>query len=244
MSKPPPASTQPGDQPEIPRSDVARADTQGTEIESLAAEERSSFDAVGAAAELDAALADSRPDPEADTEAGPVPRPARGRPATSDTYVALLEAETEELTRLLAKKDERIQTLESEAERARARIERAAEKETEQRTRALVLGFLDVLDDLDRALLAARQGGGAQPVIEGMELVRKRFLARLGELGVRHVPALGTRFDPNLHEALTVVPTQETEHDGMVVGVMREGYLMGEDTLRPAGVAVAKLAQS
>jgi molecular chaperone GrpE len=240
MSKPPPAPTQPGDPLSIPRSDVARADTQGVEIDALAPEESPSFDAIRAAAELEAALANGRPDPEADTEAAPASR----RAATSDTYVALLEAETEELTRLLAKKDERIQTLESEAERARARIERAAEKETEQRTRALVLGFLDVLDDLDRALLAARQGGGAQPVIEGMELVRKRFLARLGELGVRHVPALGTRFDPNLHEALSVVPTQETEHDGMVVGVMREGYLMGEDTLRPAGVAVAKLAQS
>ena len=106
-----------------------------------------------------------------------------------------------------------------------------------------MLGFLDVLDDLDRALAAARQASVAQPVIEGMELVRKRFLARLGELGVRHVPALGTRFDPSLHEALSVQPTQETEHDGMVVGVMREGYRMGEDTLRPAGVAVAKLSR-
>lgn len=237
MSKPPPVSTQPGDQPPIPRSDVARADTQGIEVEVAAAEEPPWFDAVGAAAELDAALAAGAPGAEIDAEI------ASGRSATNDSYVALLEAETVELTSLVAKKDERIQTLENEADRARARIERAAEKDTEQRTRTLVLGFLDVLDDLDRALAAARQGGAAQAVIEGMELGRKRFLARLGELGVRHAPALGTRFDPGLHEALSVMPTQEPEHDGMVVGVMREGYRMGEDTLRPAGVAVAKLAR-
>lgn len=237
MSKPPPVSTQPGDQPPIPRSDVARADTQGIEVEVAAAEEPPWFDAVGAAAELDAALAAGGPGAEIDAEI------ASGRSATNDSYVALLEAETVELTSLVAKKDERIQTLENEADRARARIERAAEKDTEQRTRTLVLGFLDVLDDLDRALAAARQGGAAQAVIEGMELGRKRFLARLGELGVRHAPALGTRFDPGLHEALSVMPTQEPEHDGMVVGVMREGYRMGEDTLRPAGVAVAKLAR-
>jgi molecular chaperone GrpE len=230
-------STQPGDQPPIPRSDVARADTQGIEVEVAAAEEPPWFDAVGAAAELDAALAAGAPGAEIDAEI------ASGRSATNDSYVALLEAETVELTSLVAKKDERIQTLENEADRARARIERAAEKDTEQRTRTLVLGFLDVLDDLDRALAAARQGGAAQAVIEGMELGRKRFLARLGELGVRHAPALGTRFDPGLHEALSVMPTQEPEHDGMVVGVMREGYRMGEDTLRPAGVAVAKLAR-
>jgi molecular chaperone GrpE len=241
MSKPTPAPTQPGDPPLNLRSDAARADTQGIEIDTLAAEEPPLFDAVGAAAELEAALADDQPGagPGAKTGAGTEPL----RPTTSDSYVALLEAETEELTALVAKKDERIQTLENEAERVRTRIERAAEKETEQRTRTLVLGFLDVLDDLDRALAAARQGSVAQPVIEGMELVRKRFLARFSELGVRHAPALGTRFDPGLHEALSVMPTQETEHDGMVVGVMREGYLMGEDTLRPAGVAVAKLAR-
>lgn len=243
MSKAPSAPTPTGDPPTPPRSDVARADTQGIELETPAAQEPPSFDAVGAAAELEAALgarvstADTVPGTDIDF---PI-----GLPSTSsnDSYVALLEAETEELTALVAKKEERIQTLESEAERARARIERAAAKESEQRTRTLVLGFLDVLDDLDRALAAARQGGVAQAVIEGMELVRKRFLGRLGELGVRHAPALGTRFDPGLHEAMSVVPTQETEHDGMVVGVMREGYLMGEETLRPAGVAVAKLAR-
>jgi molecular chaperone GrpE len=243
MSKPPSAPT-PGDPPPNSRSDVARADTQGIELEIATTGESPAFDAVSAAAELEAALAESRPeaDPEANTEAAPAPS-RRSRPNTSDTYVALLEAETEELTALVARKDERIQTLQNEAERSRARIERAAEKEGEQRTRTLVLGFLDVLDDLDRALTAARQESIAAAVIEGMELVRKRFLARLGEIGVRHVPALGTRFDPSLHEALSVVPTQETEHDGMVVGVMREGYRMGEETLRPAGVAVAKLAQ-
>jgi molecular chaperone GrpE len=232
MSKPPPAPTQPGDQPSTPRSDAARADTQGIEAEP--ADEQPVFDAVGAAAELDAALGESQPSAATDA----------ARPQTSDSYVALLEGETEELTALLAKKDERIRALEGEAERVRERLDRAAEKDLEQRTRTLVLGFLDVLDDLDRALAATRQDHGAAAVLEGVELVRRRFLARLGELGVRHFPALGTRFDPSLHEAMSVMSTQEPEHDGMVVGVMREGYLMGEETLRPAGVAVAKLTRS
>lgn len=227
------APTEPaGDPP--PRSDVSRADTQGIDVDAVTSEQPAldAFDALGAAAELEAALA------------GPAaaPAPEVGRPPSNDSYVALLEAETEELTALVASKDERIQTLENEAERVRERIERAAEKELEQRTRKVVLGFLDVLDDLDRALAAARQDTNMAAVLEGVELVRKRFLGKLGELGVRHVPALGTRFDPALHEAMSVVSTQEPEHDGMVVGVMREGYLMGEELLRPAGVAVAKRA--
>lgn len=232
MSKPssaPPPVSSPPDDPTPPR-DVARADTQGFEPEAPA--QPPGFDAVEAAAELEAALA------------GEPARDEPDRPPTSDSYVALLEAETEELIALVAKKDERIQALESEAERARERIERAAEKELDERARALVLGLLDVLDDLDRALAATRQAGVDAAVLEGIELVRKRFLARLGALGVRHVPALGTRFDPTLHEAVSVIPTQEPEHDGMVMGVMREGYVMGEHTLRAAGVAVGKLARS
>jgi molecular chaperone GrpE len=235
MSKPPrepePADAPADEQAANPR-DVGRADTQGLELDDVAPGQAPGFDAIAAVAELDAALTGEHA--MADTDPG--------LSGTSDSYVALLEAETEELTALVAKKDERIAALEDEAERAKARIERAAEKELAQRTRTLVLGFIDVLDDLDRALTATHQG--SDPAVrEGMELVRKRFLAKLAELDVRPAPALGTRFDPNLHEAMSVVPAQDPEHDGMIMSVMREGYVMGEDILRPAGVVVAKLAQ-
>jgi molecular chaperone GrpE len=55
------------------------------------------------------------------------------------------------------------------------------------------------------------------------------------------VPALGERFDPERHEAMTLVPVSDPAQDGRVVGVMREAYSIGEDMLRPAGVAVGKL---
>ena len=184
------------------------------------------FDAVGAAAELDAALAE-------DTDHG------ENSIGSSENYIALLEAETDELNALVAKKTERIAELEAEAERAKARIERAAQKDAEQHTRKIVLGFIDVLDDLDRAIAAAGQAAPGTVVLEGMELVRKRFLARLAELDVHHVQALNTPFDPNRHEAMSVVATTDPAQDGHVLGVMREGYRVGDDTLRPAGVAVA-----
>jgi molecular chaperone GrpE len=185
------------------------------------------FDALGAAAELDAALAE-------DTDHGD------NSIGSSESYIALLEAEADELNTLVAKKNERIAELEAEAERARARIERAAQKDTEQHTRKIVLGFIDVLDDLDRAVAAAGQAVPGSAVLEGVELVRKRFLARLAELDVHHVPALNAPFDPNQHEAMSVVTTTDPAQDGLVIGVMREGYRIGNDTLRPAGVAVGK----
>jgi molecular chaperone GrpE len=59
---------------------------------------------------------------------------------------------------------------------------------------------------------------------------------------VTHAPALGEAFDPNLHEAIALVPIGDPVQDGKVIDVMREGYLIGEHTLRPAGVAVGKRA--
>jgi molecular chaperone GrpE len=66
------------------------------------------------------------------------------------------------------------------------------------------------------------------------------MLTRLGQFGVTHAPALGEVFDPNRHDAIAVVPVADPAQAGRVIDVMREGYLIGDDTLRPASVAVGK----
>jgi molecular chaperone GrpE len=192
------------------------------------------FDAVAAARELDDFL--SEPD------AGGAPAGAR-----NDAYVASLEADIEELNKLLAQKDVQLQRANERAERANAEIEeagkrlaKASAKELEHRTRKLLEGFLPVLDDLDRAIAAARQHVESADVVAGLELVRRSLLAQLGQLGVTHAPARGEVFDPQRHEAMALVPVTDALQDGRVIDVMREGYLIGDDTLRPAGVAVGK----
>ncbi|HEU5058880.1 MAG TPA: nucleotide exchange factor GrpE, partial [Kofleriaceae bacterium] len=115
-------------------------------------------------------------------------------------------------------------------------------RELEQRTRALLAGFLNVVDDLDRAIEATRALPHAPEVLSGIELVRRGLLAHLGQHGVAHVPALGEAFDAGRHEAMALVPVSDPAQDGRVVRVLREGYSIGEDTLRAAGVAVGKLA--
>ena len=59
-------------------------------------------------------------------------------------------------------------------------------------------------------------------------------------LGVTRIEASGQLFDPQLHEAVTTVPTSSPEQDGVVVGIVRHGYRVGADVLRPVTVAVAK----
>lgn len=187
------------------------------------------FDAVAAAKELDEMLASSS--------------------TKDDTYTASLEAEVEELNALLAKKDaelakagERADHAYAEIEAAGKRLAAASAKELEQRTRNLLESFLPVIDDLDRAIAAAKPKPDAADVVEGLGLVRRGVLTRLGQFGVVHAPALGETFDPLRHEAMAMVPVSDPAQDGRVIDVMREGYLIGDDTLRPAGVAVGKRA--
>lgn len=199
--------------------------------------DESDFDAVAAAKELDDLLGEAS----STATAG----------ANDDSYTAGLEAEIEELNALLAKKDAELVRANARAEQAHDEIEAAGKrlasasaKELEQRTRKLLESFLPVVDDLDRAVAAAKAHVESTDVVEGLSLVRRSLLNRLGQLGVSHAPALGEKFDPQRHDALAIVPVTDREQDGRVIDVMREGYLIGEDTLRPAGVAVGKLANN
>lgn len=147
-----------------------------------------------------------------------------------EAEIADLKAQLEEANARAAK----------EIEAATKRIEAASAKELKQRTRKLLEGFLDVVDDLDRGIAAAKQQAESADVVAGLELIRRSMLTRLGQFGVTHAPALGQPFDPNRHDAIAVVPVSDPTQDGRVIDVMREGYLIGDETLRPAGVAVGK----
>lgn len=199
------------------------------------------FDALAAAAELDASLGEE----EREREAAPDRGAERG--GGERDYVAMLEQEVESLNALVEKKDAEVERLREqiddsleEVSRSRDRLGREARREAEERVQKVLTGFLEVLDDLDRALAAAREGGGRESVLEGVELVRSKFLSALAEQGVRHRPALGEPFDPEHHDAISTQAVEDPSQAGKVVGVVQEGYDIGDRTLRPARVVVGK----
>ena len=96
------------------------------------------------------------------------------------------------------------------------------------------------MDNLDRAIESARQATSPEALLQGVELVRRQFLSKLEGLGVKRIETAGASFDPLVHEAVTTVPAASPDQDGRVVGVVRHGYTIGDDVLRPASVAVAK----
>jgi len=161
------------------------------------------------------------------------------------TYVEELERRAEgaekQAQELLAKYRQASQ----EFEDARARMRKELAKDAERNRRDVLVSLLEVVDNLDRAIDAAKKAGtsAADPLLQGVEMVQQQFLTKLDGFGVKRIDALGAAFDPLLHEAVTSVPAADDASDGRVLGVITHGYRIGDEILRPALVAVGKAAQ-
>jgi molecular chaperone GrpE len=159
----------------------------------------------------------------------------------------------EELERRLADSTTQVQQVLTDHRRAledfeqmRARLRRDTGREIERARRTLLADLLEVVDNLDRAVKASRDPStvaapdGPERVARGIELVRDQFLGKLETSGVTRVPADGCPFDARTHEAISTAPVDDPAQDAVVIAVVKEGYAIGEDVLRPASVVVGK----
>ena len=165
--------------------------------------------------------------------------PADDRPGMdADAPPAATTDEVEELRRQLAEKSDRLLRALAEADNIRRRAQRDREEAVRYAAEGLARDLIPILDNLDRALEAARAGGDAAGIVDGVELVRREFLKVLERHGVTRYGALGQRFDPNQHEAVARVVSVDNEPD-TVVGEIAPGYSLRGRVIRPAQVAVA-----
>jgi molecular chaperone GrpE len=126
----------------------------------------------------------------------------------------------------------------AEFENYRKRIERERRDQAELARVELVAELLPLLDDLERAL-EAEAPPGAEPYRRGVELIHRRLVELLRKRGVTPIEAIGTRFDPRVHEA--VAYEESPGHgEGEVIGELRRGYKLGDRLLRAAMVRVAR----
>jgi molecular chaperone GrpE len=103
----------------------------------------------------------------------------------------------------------------------------------------VVRRFLEVLDDLERALKNRPEEGEGAVWSEGIELIYRKLLNMLESEGVKPMEIENDFFDPNLHEAVASEENSEFE-SGQIIDVIRQGYVLGERVLRPAMVRVAR----
>lgn len=128
--------------------------------------------------------------------------------------------------------------LQAEMENYRRRQQRLAQDQVEAERERLLKAFLEVVDDLERALAApSRDGGGVR---EGVQLTHRAALQRLKKEDVERIEARGRRFDPAWHDAVSTVPGRQVgAAPETVVQVLEPGYRRGDRLLRPARVIVA-----
>jgi molecular chaperone GrpE len=155
------------------------------------------------------------------------------------TYVEELERQVAEKDRQAQEYIAKYRQAAAEFDEARLRLRREISKDIERSRRDVLAELLEVLDNLDRAIDAARASSSSDALLQGVEMVQRQFLAKLEGFGVSRIDAADRPFDPNVHEAITRVPASSPDQDGLVVGVIRQGYRIGNDVLRPAAVAVA-----
>ncbi|CUU36495.1 MAG: nucleotide exchange factor GrpE [Armatimonadetes bacterium] len=103
----------------------------------------------------------------------------------------------------------------------------------------LLEDLLPILDNFERALQAAEATRELEPLLEGVKMTDRQIKALLARFDIHPIEAVGKPFDPNLHEAIQRVESEEYE-DGTIIDEVERGYRMGERVIRPSKVIVAR----
>lgn len=156
---------------------------------------------------------------------------------SADAEAERLRAEAGQLQDKLLRQAAEYQNYRRRSENDRAEAVRRGRQE-------VLLPVLDVYDDLRRSLEAARQSAGEETegavgaLVEGVELVHRKFQDVLGRVGVEPIEAVGRPFDEEEHEAVMQQPAEDAE-PGTVLAEVQPGYRLGDRVLRHARVIVA-----
>ncbi|PYS46256.1 MAG: nucleotide exchange factor GrpE [Acidobacteria bacterium] len=164
-------------------------------------------------------------------------------PSLKPTYVEQLEARTLEAERKVADVQSRFEqlraTLQRETDETRQRLNRAADERAKRERTEFVTALLPVVDNLQRAISAADEGGSFESVLNGVRGTLSSFENTLAAAGVEPIESVGAQFDPELHEAVDTIEV-EPERDGLVTVEYSRGYKIGDRLLRPARVQVGR----
>jgi len=154
-----------------------------------------------------------------------------------DEKIANLEAQ---LVEAQNRERDGVLRIKAEMENLRRRTELDVEKAHKFALEKFVNELLPVIDSLDRALeVADKANPDNAAMIEGIELTLKSMLDVVGKFGVEVIADTNVPLDPNVHQAIAMVESEEIEA-GKVLGVMQKGYTLNGRTIRAAMVTVAK----
>lgn len=156
-------------------------------------------------------------------------------------------AEIESLKDLLQKKSEEVEKekkeylfLMAEFDNFRKRTVRERADLIKSASEKVLAGLLPIVDDFERGLDATRDAENAEAVREGMQLIYNKLIKYLADNGVKAIESTGADFDTELHEAVAMVPADDTTPKGKVKDTVSKGYTLNDKVLRHAKVVVAQ----
>jgi molecular chaperone GrpE len=160
-------------------------------------------------------------------------------PSQPRDSVAELQAQLDALSAERASLYDQLLRRQAEFENYRKRIERERTQIYQRGREDVLLQFLPVVDNFERALSSLETSeGDAEALRHGVELIHKQFKDALSKFGLEPVEAVGQVFDPHLHEAVTTEATDKHK-ENTVIEEFQRGYKIGDKLLRPAKVKVA-----
>jgi molecular chaperone GrpE len=169
-----------------------------------------------------------------------------GKPVEEEDVVALrveLESVKSELKKAKESSESslnKIKYLMADFDNYRKQMEKQVASKAESIKAELLLKFLNIRDDYLRALSVARQSKSEQiVVIEGLEGILKNIDSLLASEGVREIEAIGTPFDPNVHDAIAYSARDDLA-ENTVTAEIRKGYMLNDRVLRPSLVEISK----
>lgn len=174
----------------------------------------------------------SSPDPTAP------PAAAEGEPVGGEGGVEALERRARLAEDRLAAVLAGYRQIKADNAAHRERVGRTLEQQFQRRRERLLVKFIEILDNLDRALEAAERTTAAEPLLEGLILVRCQLLRVLSDEGLERIPTLGLPFDPQVAEAVGTRPVTDPDHHHLVVREELRGYRLKGRVVRASRVHV------
>jgi len=126
----------------------------------------------------------------------------------------------------------------AEFENFKKRVQKESIESRKYANEELLKAMLPVIDNLERALEHGDNDAEDDPMVEGIRMVQKQFLETLTKFGVSQVEAMGEPFDPNFHEAMMQIATDDCPPNTVVTEIAK-GYLFNDRLIRPAMVGVS-----
>jgi molecular chaperone GrpE len=152
----------------------------------------------------------------------------------------ILQAKVAELEAANAELKDQMLRRQAELENYRKRLIRDKEEAVQFANESLIRDILGFLDNMERALTAAKNGGDVNALIEGFEMTQNQLLSTLDKnWGLKAIESVGQEFDPSLHEACMMTVDENLDKE-TVLEEFQKGYTLHDRVIRPSKVKIGK----